>query len=71
MCVLAPVTIEQIFTFIKKMYKTFCRNDAFDIKIFDSKQLEKLAENYCNLVNLSFKSGIFPEREKMLLLGQC
>ena len=32
MYVLAPVTIEHIFTFIKKMNKTICRNDAFDIK---------------------------------------
>ena len=29
MYVLAPVTIEQIFNFIKKINKTFCRNDAF------------------------------------------
>ena len=58
MYVLAPVTIEQIFTFIKKMNKTFCRNDAFDIKTFDSEQLEKLAEYCCDLVKWSFKSGI-------------
>ena len=44
MYVLASVTIEQTFTFIKKMSKTFCRNDVFDIETFDSEQLEKLAE---------------------------
>ena len=31
MYALAPVTIEQIFTFIKIMNKSFCRNEAFDI----------------------------------------
>ena len=41
MYVLAPVTIEQVFTFIKQMIKTFCRNDAFYIKTFDSEQLDK------------------------------
>ena len=41
MYVLAPVTVEQTFTFIKKIDKTFCRNDAFEIKAFDSEQLEK------------------------------
>ena len=46
------------------MSETFCRNDAFDIKTFDSEQLETLAEHYCGLVNCSFKSGIFPECEK-------
>ena len=45
------------------MNKTFCRNDAFDIKTFNSDQLEKIAEYYCDLVNYSFKSGIFPECE--------
>ena len=44
MYVLAPVTIEQIFTFIKKMNKSFSRNIAFDIKPFDSEQLGKLAK---------------------------
>ena len=36
MYVLAPVSVRQIFTFMKKMNKTFCRNDVFDIKTFDS-----------------------------------
>ena len=72
MYVLAHVTIEQIFTFFKKMNKTFCRNDAFDIKTLDSDQLKKKAEYYCDLVNYLFKSGIFPECEKkILMLGQC
>ena len=71
MYVLEPVTIKQIFTFIKKMNKTFCRNDAFDIKTFDSEQLEKIAEYFCDLNICSFKSGVFPECEKLLLLGQC
>ena len=65
MYVLAPVTIEQTFTFIKKNNKTVSRNDAFDMKTFDSEQLEKLAEYYCDLVNCSFKFGIFPECEKI------
>ena len=30
----APVLIEQMFTFIKKINKTFSLNDAFDIKNF-------------------------------------
>ena len=46
------------------MNKTFCRSDEFDIKTFDSEHLEKLTEYYCNLVNCSFKSGIFSECEK-------
>ena len=42
MYALAPVTINNLFTFIKKkMNKTFCRNDAFDAKTFYSEQLEK------------------------------
>ena len=64
MYVLAPVTIEQLFTFIKKITKTFCRNDAFDIKIFDYEQLDKIVEYYYDLVKCSFKSGIFPECKK-------
>ena len=72
MYVLAPVTIELIFTFIKKMNENFCRNDAFDIKTIDSEKLEKIAEYYCDIVYCSFKSGIYPECEKkMFLLGQC
>ena len=47
------------------MNETFCRNDAFDIKTFDSEQLEKIAEYFCDLVNCSFKSGVFPECEKI------
>ena len=46
------------------MNKTFCRNDAYDIKTFDSEHLEKIAEYFCDIVNCSFKSGIFPECEK-------
>ena len=72
MYVIAPVTIEQIITFIKKMNKTFCRNDTFDMKTFDSEQFEKLAECYCDLFTCSFESEIFPRCEKKLLLfGQC
>ena len=45
MFVLAPVTIEKIFTlFEKKINRTLGRNDTFDIEIFDLEQLEKLAE---------------------------
>ena len=47
------------------MNKTFCRNNAFDIKTSDSEQLEKIAEYCCDLVKCSFKSGIFPECEKL------
>ena len=65
MYVLAPVTFEQIFTFIENMNKTFCRNDAFDLKTFDSEPIDKLAEYNYDLVNCSFKSGIFPECEKI------
>ena len=46
------------------MNKIVCRNDVVDIKSFDSEQLEKLAEYYCDLVNCSFQSGTFPECEK-------
>ena len=41
MYVLAPVTIEKIFTSIKKINKTFCRNGAFDTKTFNADQLKK------------------------------
>ena len=60
MYVLVPVTIEQRFT--------FCRNDAIDIKTFDSKQLEKLAEYYCHLIYCSFNSVTFPEYEKIVFV---
>ena len=65
MYVLAPVTIEQIFTFTKKIIKTICQNDAFDIKIFVSDQLEKLTDYYCNIVHCSLKSQLFSEFEKI------
>ena len=42
-----------------------CRNDAIDIKTFDSEHLQKLAEYYRNLFNCSFKSGNLPECEKV------
>ena len=63
--VLAPVTNEQKFTFIKKMNEFFCRNDSFGIKTFDSEHLEKIAEYCCDLVIRSFKSGTFSECEKI------
>ena len=47
------------------MNKTFSRNDVFDIKAFDSEKLKKLAEYYCDVVNLSFKFGIFRECEEI------
>ena len=50
------------------MNKILCRNDALDIKTFDSEQLKNIAEYYCDLVNCLFKSGTFPECEKKLLL---
>ena len=37
---LAPVTFEHMFTFIKKMYKTFCRNNAIDKKTFDLERVK-------------------------------
>ena len=51
------------------MNKTFSRNEAFDIKAFDSEQLEKLAEYYFDLVSCSFKSKFFPEWEKTVYAG--
>ena len=65
MYVLAQVTIEQVFTFIKKMIKTFCLNDAFDIKTFDSGIKKKIAEYFCDFVNCFFESGVFPKCEKI------
>ena len=47
------------------MNQTFYRNDSFEMKTFDSEQVEKLSEYYCDLVNCSFKSGIFPECKKI------
>ena len=47
------------------MNKTFCRNEPYVIKTFDSEQLEKPAKYYCDLVNCSFKCRIFPECEKI------
>ena len=47
------------------MNKSFCRNDAFDLKTFDSEQLEKIPEYYCDVVKCSFKSRICPEHEKI------
>ena len=49
----------------KKINKTFCRNDAFDIKTFDSEHLEKLAEYYCYFFTYSFKCRSFVECEKI------
>ena len=50
------------------MYKTLCRNDAFDIKTSDLEQFEKIAEYYRDLVKCYFKSGIFPECEKIVFI---
>ena len=48
------------------MNKSFCANDASDIKIFDP-ELGKIAEIYRNLVKCSFKSGTFPVWKKLVL----
>ena len=50
---LAPVTIEQIFTFIINNNKTFCQKDTFGLKTFDSEHLEKTAEYNCDFVKFS------------------
>ena len=50
------------------MNEIFCPNDAFSIKTFDSEQLEKLTDNYRDLVICPFKSGTFPECEKIALV---
>ena len=46
------------------MKKNFCQNDAFDIKTFDSEQIDKIAVDFCDLFNCSLISGVFPECEK-------
>ena len=49
---------------VYKMNKILCRNNAFDIRTFNSERLEKQAEDYFNVVNCSFESETFPECEK-------
>ena len=47
------------------MNKTFCNNDPFDIRSFESDKInESLATYLCNIVNSSFIEGKFPETEK-------
>ena len=66
--VLAPVTIEQTFTCIKQMNKTFCRNDAFGIKTFDSVQIKKVTEYFATFLIVFFLNPELSLNEKKLLL---
>ena len=66
--VLSPVTIEETSVFIqKKINKTFCPIDLFDIRTFKPESLQKLAPFYCDLVNCFFMTGTFTECEEKLL----
>ena len=50
-CSVLLVTVKQLIVFIIKMNKAVCLNDAFEIKHFESEQLEKLASYYGEFVN--------------------
>ena len=63
--ILAPVTVENVCSYVSKMNKTYCFNDTFDISLFEPEQIQKLALYFCEIINNSFGSGIFPECEKM------
>ena len=65
MNILAPVTIEKISTYVSKMNKTYCSNDSFDITTFKPEQMRSVASYLCEIVNSSFRSGKFPECEKI------
>ena len=65
MNILSPVTTHEVLKYMGRMNKTFCSNDSFDIRKFESSQLKPLATYLCDIVNCSFKNGIFPECEKM------
>ena len=67
MCILAPVGVEQTFTFIEKGMKLSVRS-AFDIKTFDPEQLEKIVDYYCDVVNCSYRTGTSPECVKNVFM---
>ena len=61
----AKVEKTEILKLLKNMNKTFCNNDPFDIRSFESDKInESLATYLCNIVNSSFIEGKFPETEK-------
>ena len=61
----AEIEKSEILKILKKMNKTFCSNDPFDIRSFDFDQIsEPLAIYLCKIVNSSFNEGKFPETEK-------
>ena len=49
---------------ISQMNKTHCQNDPIDIRGLDFKKFPELISYYCDIINLSFQTGKFPEEEK-------
>ena len=65
MNVFPPITHESVLKLIRNMKKSFCLNDPIDIRKVDLENCGAgLAKIYVKLINLSFKSGVFPEAEK-------
>ena len=64
-CNFSPVSAEKKSNYLSKMNKTFCLNDPIDIRMIDFGIAGgKMNEALCEIVNLSFQSGIFPISEK-------
>ena len=65
----ASVTPSHVIFLLKKANKTNCLNDPFNVKLIEfDKILEPLACTYADLINCSFRTGLFPESEKFAII---
>ena len=67
--IFSPITDAVAFSIIMKMNKTYCLNDPFNIKKFETKDFECLAHFFADIANMSFDCGIFPESEKYAFIA--
>ena len=61
----SPVSTEKMARYVSITKKTYCLNDAIDMRILDFDVVGgQLCEILCEIVNASFKTGVFPKSEK-------
>ena len=59
-----PVSVEDTLKLVLSVNKTHCLNDPIDVRKLSFEKCHNLAIHYCDIINLSLSSGIFPESEK-------
>ena len=60
----SPITDENVTELISQMNKTHCQNDPIDVRGLDFNKFPDIFSYYCDIINLSFQTGKFPEEEK-------